>query len=231
MHPTKIQFLDVIPCVKLKLDRSSRAVVLHFAFLLASLGLSTRHYISEDTILHSYVVYQQKSSLTIVFNLTPWPECFSELYRPRNRRLSAKLVPNFVDRGCHVVSATDLYCRILSCLQFIQIRVNLLSLLVFAIVNVVLPGTNSRNVQFGRIDQTLYGIYFCTSFFSQIRLINILIQNLSSVSSLTKFCTLHFNWLMWSGSVMKVAFEWRHWNGDLTDTRHASAVLGPIIER
>jgi hypothetical protein len=30
-----------------------------------------------------------------------------------DRRLSAKLVPTFVDRGCHMVSATDLYGYIL----------------------------------------------------------------------------------------------------------------------
>jgi hypothetical protein len=44
---------------------------------------------------------------------TPWPESASELYRPSDRRLSAKLVLTFVDRGCHVVSVTDLYGRIL----------------------------------------------------------------------------------------------------------------------
>jgi hypothetical protein len=38
---------------------------------------------------------------------TPWPESASELYRPRDRRLSAKLVLTFADRGCHVVSVTD----------------------------------------------------------------------------------------------------------------------------
>jgi hypothetical protein len=38
---------------------------------------------------------------------TPWPESGSELYRPNDRRLSAKLMPIFVDRGCHVVSVTD----------------------------------------------------------------------------------------------------------------------------
>jgi hypothetical protein len=37
----------------------------------------------------------------------------SELYRPSERRLSAKLVPTFTDRGCHVVSVTDPYGRIL----------------------------------------------------------------------------------------------------------------------
>jgi hypothetical protein len=30
---------------------------------------------------------------------TPWPESESELYRPSDRRLSAKLVPTFADKG------------------------------------------------------------------------------------------------------------------------------------
>jgi hypothetical protein len=42
---------------------------------------------------------------------TPWPESASELYQPSDRRLSAKLVPTFADRRCHVVSVTDPYCR------------------------------------------------------------------------------------------------------------------------
>jgi hypothetical protein len=41
---------------------------------------------------------------------TPWPESASELYRPSDRRLSAKLVANFVDtevsRGQHGGSPT-----------------------------------------------------------------------------------------------------------------------------
>jgi hypothetical protein len=44
-------------------------------------------------------------------NETPWPESASELYRPNDRRLSAKLVPTFTDRGCHVVSVTNPYSR------------------------------------------------------------------------------------------------------------------------
>jgi hypothetical protein len=32
----------------------------------------------------------------------------SELYRPSDRRLSAKLVPTFADRGYRMVGATDL---------------------------------------------------------------------------------------------------------------------------
>jgi hypothetical protein len=44
---------------------------------------------------------------------TPWLEPVRQLYRPSDRRLSAKLVPTFMDRGCHVVSVTDPYGRIL----------------------------------------------------------------------------------------------------------------------
>jgi hypothetical protein len=49
--------------------------------------------------------------------LTSEPESASELYRPSYRRLSAKLVPTFADRGCHVVSVTDPYVRILGFLD------------------------------------------------------------------------------------------------------------------
>jgi hypothetical protein len=48
---------------------------------------------------------------------TPWPESASELYRSSDSRLSAKLVPTFADRGCHVVSVTDPYVRILDFLD------------------------------------------------------------------------------------------------------------------
>jgi hypothetical protein len=44
---------------------------------------------------------------------TPWSESATELHRPSNHRLSAKWLPTFADRGCHVVSVTDLYGRIL----------------------------------------------------------------------------------------------------------------------
>jgi hypothetical protein len=46
-----------------------------------------------------------------------WPESASELYRPSDSRLSAKLVPTFADRGCHAVSVTNPYCRILGFLD------------------------------------------------------------------------------------------------------------------
>jgi hypothetical protein len=44
-------------------------------------------------------------------------ESASEIHRPSDRRLSAKLLPNFADAGCHVVSVTDPYDRILGFLD------------------------------------------------------------------------------------------------------------------
>jgi hypothetical protein len=45
--------------------------------------------------------------LSVTDKKTPWPESASELYPPNDSRLSAKLVPTFVIRGCHVVSVTN----------------------------------------------------------------------------------------------------------------------------
>jgi hypothetical protein len=48
---------------------------------------------------------------------TPWSESASELHRPSERRLSAEWLPTFEDRGCHMVSVTDPYGRILGFLD------------------------------------------------------------------------------------------------------------------
>jgi hypothetical protein len=45
------------------------------------------------------------------------PELASELYRPSDCRLSAKLMQTFADRGCLVVSVTNPYGRILGFLD------------------------------------------------------------------------------------------------------------------
>jgi hypothetical protein len=42
---------------------------------------------------------------------TPWLYSANELYRPSDRRLSAKLVPILADRVCRVVSATNPHGR------------------------------------------------------------------------------------------------------------------------
>jgi hypothetical protein len=55
----------------------------------------------------------------VMIKRTPWPQSSNELYRPSDRRLSAKLVKLFADRGCHVVSVGhDMGCKIL----FLQIH-------------------------------------------------------------------------------------------------------------
>jgi hypothetical protein len=48
---------------------------------------------------------------------TPWSESASELHRPSDRRLSAKSLPTFADRGRYVVTVTDPYGRILGFLD------------------------------------------------------------------------------------------------------------------
>jgi hypothetical protein len=48
----------------------------------------------------------------ILQNKTPWTESASELYRPKDRSLSAKLLPTFADRECRVLSPTDPHGRI-----------------------------------------------------------------------------------------------------------------------
>jgi hypothetical protein len=52
-----------------------------------------------------------------VIKQTPWREYASELYLSSDRRLSAKLVPTFTDRGCRVVSVTEPHGRILGFLD------------------------------------------------------------------------------------------------------------------
>jgi hypothetical protein len=63
--------------------------------------------VSADVKLCALPLQQQKTKKT------PRSEPASELYRPSDRRLSAKLVPTFADTGCHVVSVTDPYGSIL----------------------------------------------------------------------------------------------------------------------
>jgi hypothetical protein len=68
----------------------------------------------------------------VVSNITSWPEPASELYRPSDRHLSAKLVLTFVGIGCHVVSVTNPYGCILvfidrSCYVFFQVAPQLYS--------------------------------------------------------------------------------------------------------
>jgi hypothetical protein len=73
----------------------------------SSIGLLYYYYSCEMWSVFESLYYIQGNKKTL------WPESASELYRLSDRSLSAKLVPTSADRGCHVVSVTDPYGRIL----------------------------------------------------------------------------------------------------------------------
>jgi hypothetical protein len=78
----------------------------------------SRHlYISRVTLIHSILLQHSFPPQKKTNTQTPWSKSASELYRPSNRRLSAKWLPTFADKGCHVVSVTDPYGRILGFLD------------------------------------------------------------------------------------------------------------------
>jgi hypothetical protein len=68
-------------------------------------------------IRRTYIQKMRKKIYIIREKKTPWTESASELYRPSDRRLLAKLVPTLADRGCHMASVTDPYDRILGFLD------------------------------------------------------------------------------------------------------------------
>jgi hypothetical protein len=68
-------------------------------------------------------------------NQTPWPQSASELHRPSDRRLPAKLVPTLSERGCHVVRVTDPCGRILGFLdRNVFLYLNVINFLVAVVV-------------------------------------------------------------------------------------------------
>jgi hypothetical protein len=62
-------------------------------------------------------IWEQRINVKFCVKETPWSESGSELYRPSDRRLSAKWLPTFADRGCNVASVTDPSGRILGFLD------------------------------------------------------------------------------------------------------------------
>jgi hypothetical protein len=75
---------------------------LFFLYLLNTIKTSIR-------FNHKWPSSGEQQMLREILELTPWHESVSELYRPSDRRLSAKLVQTFADSGCHVVSAMNPY--------------------------------------------------------------------------------------------------------------------------
>jgi hypothetical protein len=80
--------------------------------MLPVTSCGTEHVITD---LNYYVtsVYIDKSQRSFVFRRDKKRNSVSvsELYRLSHCRMSAKLVPNFADRGCRVVSASDQHGR------------------------------------------------------------------------------------------------------------------------
>jgi hypothetical protein len=68
-------------------------------------------------ILRFYQIIARETLDMNIQTQTLWLYSASELYRASDRRLSAKLVPTFADRGCCVVSATGPYGLILDFLD------------------------------------------------------------------------------------------------------------------
>jgi hypothetical protein len=58
---------------------------------------------------------------------TRWVDNLEEGLERSDRRLSAKLVPTFADRECHVVSVTDPYGRMIDCYFFFPVAPQLYS--------------------------------------------------------------------------------------------------------
>jgi hypothetical protein len=79
------------------------------------------------TLCFSFFYYSFLQSVTRIWRMsevvsgntkqTPWPLSASEPYQPGDRRLLAKLVLTFADRGCRVICATDPHGRILGFLD------------------------------------------------------------------------------------------------------------------
>jgi hypothetical protein len=73
-------------------------------YYLFNFGLVQRQELLWCKETHSGVLSNKKQQ-------TPWLQSASELYPPSDRRLSAKLVPTFAERGCLVVRATNPHGR------------------------------------------------------------------------------------------------------------------------
>jgi hypothetical protein len=85
-----------------------REGLLTLVFIQNTFILSAR----DDDILEKVVKQKQTEQ-------TPWPQSASELYRPSDRRLSAKLVPTCADRGVSRSQRGESPAAVISMLMFL----------------------------------------------------------------------------------------------------------------
>jgi hypothetical protein len=90
-------------------------IVLVYIYYLKTQGQPSQ--ISCFFWLYTTCLKGKRPPLNKIIKKTPWSESASEIYRPSDRCLSAKWLPTFADRGCHVVSVTDPHCHILNFLD------------------------------------------------------------------------------------------------------------------
>jgi hypothetical protein len=116
----------IIHCLPLQCNRDilqiSRISLTCFELLLSEFNLigylcHVRYftYYYYCTLCYNHVIkpdYMKQNKQT---NSMVWVR--ERTYRPSDRRLSAKWLPTFADKGCHVVSVTDPYGRILGFLD------------------------------------------------------------------------------------------------------------------
>jgi hypothetical protein len=77
-------------------------------YSLLSSSLSSDHSdVCQGVQIMKRLIWQFSPALCIFLLKTPWPDSASELYRPSDHQLSAKLVPTFAARKCYMVSVTD----------------------------------------------------------------------------------------------------------------------------
>jgi hypothetical protein len=110
-------------CPRCESVRIEHCVSRHYLQSLIHRSIHTRdlqiqlYFISINS--HTFASFRRFSAIMVILvyernkKETPCLESGSELYRLSDRRMSAKLVPTFADRECHVVSVTDPYGRIL----------------------------------------------------------------------------------------------------------------------
>jgi hypothetical protein len=121
-------------------------------------------YIHDNTILCNSC--NEMTNCSIFAEETPWPESASELHRPSDRRLSAKLVPTFADRGCHVVSVTDPYSRILNLLDriFVKTITNCYNFQIYILIVLQMFGGPQKSHVFSLRRAVFVIIFSCLSF-------------------------------------------------------------------
>jgi hypothetical protein len=98
----------VFLCVEVQLNiTTTTKIIIILIIIINTLLGQVQSFVTVRMVRHKQTTNKQ----------TPWSESASELYRPSDRRLSAKRLPTFVDKGCHVVSVTDPFGRTLGFLD------------------------------------------------------------------------------------------------------------------